>query len=164
MHIIEQGHVQPNPWTSVGDSDPLPPQHVLVSLRRFVADHAALQAHGWPVGVVVHPTDPWREHITLLAGAPMIAIVFQTFADGRGYSIARHLRDHAGYRAALWARGDILRDQIYYYRRCGFDVFDVPTGQRPEDLLAGWDDFSVAYQPTTVNPARLGGNAAYDAG
>ncbi len=46
----------------------------------------------------------------------------RSFRDGRGYSSARILRE-AGYTGELRAVGDVLVDQIFLMRRCGFDSF-----------------------------------------
>jgi uncharacterized protein (DUF934 family) len=40
-----------------------------------------------------------------------------------GYSAARILRDELGYTGELRAAGDVLVDQLWFMRRCGFDSF-----------------------------------------
>lgn len=55
---------------------------------------------------------------------PVAAIHFESFADGRGYSIARQLR-RAGYAGTLRATGDNGLDQLFYLFRCGFDQAEI---------------------------------------
>lgn len=76
-----------------------------------------------------------------------IAIAFPKFADGRGYSIARLLRQRYGWKGELRAVGQILHDQLNYLHRCGFDVLEIQEGKDPERALDAFKDFSVTYQP-----------------
>ncbi len=87
--------------------------------------------------------EPLAGDITLL---PMIAVHFPAFADGRGYSTARILRDRMGYHGELRAFGDVLRDQLFYLQRCGFSSFAIRADRSAADALASLDDFSVRYQ------------------
>ena len=50
----------------------------------------------------------------------VIAVNFAQFTDGRGYSTARLLRERYEWRGELRAIGDVLRDQLFYLARCGF--------------------------------------------
>jgi len=75
-----------------------------------------------------------------------ISIDFPKFADGRGYSAARLLREKFGYTGELRAVGDVLIDQLFYMKRCGFDTFALRDDQELEDAMAAFSTFSVAYQ------------------
>jgi uncharacterized protein (DUF934 family) len=81
----------------------------------------------------------------------LIAIEFPKFADGRGFSTARLLRERYGFNGEIRAVGSYLPDQIYYLRRCGFDVFAVPD-ERVEDALGAWAPFSEPYQGAVDQP------------
>ena len=59
-----------------------------------------------------------------LSGLQMIRIDFPSFADGRGFTIARRLR-LMGYRGRLRARGHVLADQYAMARRAGFDEVEI---------------------------------------
>lgn len=76
----------------------------------------------------------------------IIAIDFPMFTNGRGYSSAALLRTRYGYRGELRAIGDILRDQLFYLARVGFDAFAVREDRSAEAALSGFADFSVTYQ------------------
>ena len=45
---------------------------------------------------------------------PVIAINFPKFADGRGYSYARLLRERFNFEGEIRAIGDVLQDQLFY--------------------------------------------------
>ncbi|MGB0406430.1 MAG: DUF934 domain-containing protein, partial [Pseudomonadales bacterium] len=52
--------------------------------------------------------------------APALEIAFQSFKDGRGFTLARELRDRLGYQGWLRASGDLLPDQATHLRDVGF--------------------------------------------
>lgn len=59
-----------------------------------------------------------------LPPAPLIRIDFPSFADGRGFTLARLLRLQ-GCSARLRACGHILADQYAMARRAGFDEVEI---------------------------------------
>lgn len=66
----------------------------------------------------------------------LIVIPFETSADGRGFSLAKALRE-AGYGGHLRARGAVLVDQFRAALRCGFDdveISDEHAVRTPEPL------------------------------
>lgn len=85
----------------------------------------------------------------------VIALNFPAFTDGRSYSNARLLRERYGYQGELRAIGDVLRDQLFYMRRCGFDAFAVRPDKDPYEALEGLRDFSVTYQAAADEPQPL---------
>ena len=90
----------------------------------------------------VEPEDlePYLAHIDL------IAVKFPKFTDGRGYSQARLLRDRFGFKGELRATGDILRDQLLFLSRCGFDAFELKAGKDAEGALDAFAELPVRYQ------------------
>jgi uncharacterized protein (DUF934 family) len=65
----------------------------------------------------------------------MIRISFPSFNDGRGFSLARHLR-LLGYKGRLRAIGHVLADQYTMARRVGFDEVEIDAAlaaRQPED-------------------------------
>ncbi|MEX0638431.1 MAG: DUF934 domain-containing protein [Burkholderiales bacterium] len=84
-----------------------------------------------------------------------IAVRFPAFGDGRGYSIARLLRERYGYRGELRAIGEVARDHLYFMAQCGFDAFQLREGEDPREALAAFDDFSEAYQASAARPQPL---------
>ena len=49
----------------------------------------------------------------------------------------------------------MLRDQLYYLSRCGFDAFALRADQEPQKALSAFDDFSEAYQASVERPEPL---------
>ena len=86
---------------------------------------------------------------------PLIALNFPVFSDGRSYTNARDLRDHLNFQGEIRAIGDVLRDQLYYMSRCGFDAFSLRFDQDPEACLGAFKDFQTNYQSTVAEPTPL---------
>jgi len=123
----------------------IPDGPVIVPLTVWQTQRTALLARP-QIGVWLasdeHPQD-LRDDVDKLA---LIAVEFPVFTDGRGYSIAFTLRAHYGYRGELRAFGDVLRDQLFYMQRVGFDAFAVRADRDAHDALKGLGDFSESYQ------------------
>lgn len=86
---------------------------------------------------------------------PLIAVNFPKFADGRGYSIARLLRERYGFRNELRAIGDVLLDQLQFMKRCGFDSFALREDKDPAKAARCLNFFSQNYQAATDNDTPL---------
>lgn len=106
------------------------------------AGFSALTETG-PRAVDIGPdTDP-GDLAPALHTLEMIRIDFPSFADGRGFSIARRLR-LLGYRGRLRARGHVLADQYTMARRSGFDEVEINkelAARQPQDqwlMRADW--------------------------
>ncbi|MFU8865580.1 MAG: DUF934 domain-containing protein [Rhodobacterales bacterium] len=70
-----------------------------------------------------------------LDGLRIIRIPFASFADGRGFTLARRLRLR-GYTARLRASGHVIADQYAMARRAGFDEVEISAelaARQPED-------------------------------
>jgi uncharacterized protein (DUF934 family) len=85
----------------------------------------------------------------------LVAVNFPTFGDGRGYSIARLLRERYGYKGELRAIGEVVRDHLFLMASCGFDAFLLRDDQDPEEALTAFGDFSDAYQASSDRPLPL---------
>jgi uncharacterized protein (DUF934 family) len=128
---------------------------IIVPLARWTGERETLLARPGNVGVWLETdTDP-AALAPDLAGFKVVAVRFANFTDGRGYTLARLLRERYGYRGELRAIGDILRDQLYYLSRCGFDAFVLRADQNAEQALAAFDDFSEDYQVSVERPDPL---------
>ncbi len=76
---------------------------------------------------------------------PLIAVFVEKFADGRNFTLGRLLRERHGYKNELRAVGDIMRDQLYFLKRCGFNSYEVKEGRNAEEAIASLSDFSQPY-------------------
>ena len=81
-------------------------------------------------------TDP-AALIAQLAGVEMVRVDFPSFADGRGFTIARQLR-LAGYTGRLRAKGHVISDQYAMARRCGFDEVEISDELAARQPEAEW--------------------------
>ena len=86
---------------------------------------------------------------------PLIAVNFPKFGDGRGYSIARLLRERYGFKGELRATGDVLHDHLFFMEQCGFDAFALREDQNPQEALSVFDTFSDGYQTSVLRPVPL---------
>jgi len=123
----------------------VPAGKVIVPLQVWQAQRATLQQRA-DVGVWLasdERAEDLRDDVQKLA---LIAVDFPKFADGRGYSIAYHLRARLGYQGELRAIGDVLRDQMFYMQRAGFDAFAPRADKDIHAALKSLNDFSVTYQ------------------
>jgi uncharacterized protein (DUF934 family) len=127
---------------------------VIVSLARWNADRDGFEGRAGQVGLLLK-SDQEPEDIEALAQLPFIAIEFQRFTDGRGYTSARLLRDRFHYLGELRAVGDVLRDQLFYMARCGIDSFALKAGKDLEGALEAFRDFSITYQAAADDPRPL---------
>lgn len=148
--IIEDG------WTVMRDApdtaQALAP-NVIVSLPVFLAMD---EAHADAVRAVwISPDDDFEPAVPRLQALDMIAVDFPVFRDGRGYSIAKLLRTRYGWKGELRAIGDVLRDQLNYMRRCGFDAFTVRADKDIEDAMKSFSFYSVTYQASVDDPLPL---------
>lgn len=90
-------------------------------------------------------SDADPEEISLSPGLEMIRVDFPSSGDGRGFTIARHLRLR-GFSGRLRARGHLISDQYAMARRSGFDEVEISedlAARQPEaDWLfrANWKD------------------------
>ena len=65
----------------------------------------------------------------------MVRIDFPSFADGRGFTLARLLRLR-GYKGRLRARGHVIADQYAMARRSGFDEVEISADWTDNDYQA----------------------------
>lgn len=109
---------------------------VLVTDRGFAADD-----HSGPRVDLAADTDP--ADLVSPAEDGLVCIAFASFADGRGFTLARLLRLR-GYRGRLRATGHVIADQYAMARRAGFDeveISDALAARQPEDqwqMRADW--------------------------
>lgn len=67
----------------------------------------------------------------------LIAIPFPKFSDGRGFSIARRLREQ-GYKGILRATGALIPDQFAFALECGFDEVELSDEQAARQPITQW--------------------------
>lgn len=127
------------------ESAAVPEGRQIVPLQVWLAQKTRLAARG-DIGVWIASDERPEQLKEDAASLPLIAVDFPSFADGRGYSIAYNLRARLGFTGELRAIGDVLRDQLFYMSRVGFNAFATREDRSIEDALKGLSDFSEVYQ------------------
>jgi len=107
-----------------------------------------------PPDLVLEPGDDPALLAGALGEARVIAVHFPKYADGRGYSLARLLRERYGYAGELRAIGVVARDHLQLMEQCGFNAFQLREGEDAQAALAAFDDISESYQASAALPAR----------
>lgn len=155
--IMKQNSVTSDHWQVVaGDAGTVPAgEYLIVPFRLWQQEQQALAGRK-DIGVWLDSGElPLAEHAADLQQLPLIAINFPVFTDGRGFSIARLLRERFGYKGELRAIGYVLRDQLCFMKRCGFDSFALPEGTDLQAALASLQDFTEYYQTSVDQPQPL---------
>ncbi len=146
--LIRRDRVVDDDWVLLtgtpADDEAAPERRVLVPLAAWLAARETLRTRG-DVGVWLAPDDDPAPLADDIAHLPVIAVAFPAFGDGRGFSIARLLRERYGFRGELRAIGDIFQDQLFFLAECGFDAFAVRNGLDPERERAGLEVFERVY-------------------
>lgn len=150
MPLIKNGQrVADDPWRLLADDEPVPAfDPVVVPLARWQAERGRLVGRNAPVGVRLASDEHAADIAGDLDAISLVALDFPTFKDGRPYTTARLLRERYGYRGELRAVGDVLRDQLLFMHRCGFDAFELRKEADADAFDEALAAFSHVYQPT----------------
>jgi len=149
--LIDRNGPRQDHWScfqdaQAGAAPPAPGAQLILSLAQWKLHAQALLAAGARLGICLEPAEGPEEIAGLLDRVELLAVRFPAFTDGRGYSSARLLRQRYGWTGELRAVGDVLRDQMFYLARCGFDTFDLADGESVQAALAAFGDFTETYQ------------------
>ncbi len=98
------------------------------------------------VGVKINGAVEVQELVADLDKLALVAVDFPSFADGRGFSQARLLRDSYGFSGQLRAVGDVTWDRLRFMHRCGFNAYEVAEERYSEEMLAAFKEISVRLQ------------------
>lgn len=147
MPLIKNGAEIANDWAYIADGDALPETGKFsVSLGRFLALKQGQENGPLPDGVRLAPADKAEDLEPYLSELALIEIDFPKYTDGRGYSHAQLLRRRYQYAGELRAVGHVLRDQIFYMHRSGFDAYETARAGLSE-VVEALSEYSVVYQP-----------------
>ncbi|WP_020408881.1 DUF934 domain-containing protein [Hahella ganghwensis] len=158
-NMILDGNILDDQWVYLEKSDTpaqqeIPDGSVIVPLKTWLAQKETL-ATRQDLGVWLDSDEEPEDLADDIASLKLIAVNFPKFADGRGYSIARLIRERYGFKGELRAIGDVLLDQLFYMKRCGFNGFALRADRSAEKALAGLTTFSEVYQAGTDQPLPL---------
>ncbi|MEQ1518278.1 MAG: DUF934 domain-containing protein [Usitatibacteraceae bacterium] len=158
--IIRDRAIVADDWTLISAAhDPsaaLPKGKLLVPAALWLAQRNSLKSRDrQSLGVWLESNEDPAQLADSVEQLALIAVNFPKFTDGRGYSIATLLRNRYGYKGELRAIGDVLRDQLFYMQRVGFNAFALRADKSLDDALTALSDFSETYQGATDQPAPL---------
>ena len=128
---------------------------VIVPLKLWLERRDALAVRLGRTGVWLDSRDAVETIAADLRRLPLIAVRFPGFADGRGYSTARLLRERYGYTGEIRAIGDVGRDLLLNMQRCGIDAFALRDGEDMESALEAFDELPETYQASVAEPLPL---------
>ena len=155
MQIIRNRAIVEDDFVHVPDGGELPATgKPIVTLATYVAGRATLLERYPAFGVRV-TCDKLPTDIPDLLRLALIAIEFPRFSEGRGYSIARLLRDRHKFAGEIRAVGWVLRDQLFYMERCGFTAFELKPGKPLESALEAFGELSGTYQAAVDDPRPI---------
>ena len=166
--IIKDKQVVQDDWTvlrlqegETADNVDISAEKIIVPLKVWQAQRTLIGSRS-DVGVWLASDERPESLKDDIAAIPVIAVDFPKFADGRGYSIAYNLRARLNFQGELRAIGDVLRDQLFYMQRVGFNAFATRPDRNIHDALKGLSDFSDAYQTSWDQKSPLFRRVARD--
>lgn len=151
--ITSDGSIRQDNWTIVprpadGESLDVPDQPALIPADLWLAGKEHFEDRD-DIGVWLDSHDEPEMLAGVVNELPVIAVNFPKFSDGRGYSIARLLRERLNYRNELRAVGDVLLDQLQFMKRCGFDSYVLRADKDINKAARCLNFFTQGYQAAT---------------
>ena len=145
--ILKDTQVVSDNWILLDENaDSIPNGDILLSFEQWQNFPEQLSNHSGSIGVWLEGHAEIEQIIEPLLNLPLIAINFPKFADGRGFSAARLIRERYNYSGELRAIGGFIRDQLYLLKRCGFNAFQFSDENELSDAAESLKDFSENYQ------------------
>jgi uncharacterized protein (DUF934 family) len=150
-----------------GDNSPTPEQvdktkfsnsgNVILPMKVFLKHKIQLQTRlkNKEIGIWIdthEEIESFIEEIEDINAFPIFAIRLGKFADGRIFSIGSQLRTKFKYKNILRAFGDVLRDQLFFLKRTGFDSYLIREDSNANDALNALKDFTLPYQGSINDP------------
>lgn len=152
--IIKDGKVIDDQWQLVAsDATDIPAGKVIIPLSLWNTHKASLNDRE-ALGIWLDSDESPELIADCVNAFAVIAINFPAFADGRGFSYGRELRDRHQYQGELRAIGGFIVDQLYFLKRCGFNAFALQTTD-PQSALGSFNDFTDSYQACIDQPTPL---------
>jgi len=149
MPLLKEGRVVEDLWTPLPEDAALTPEgDLIVSLERWQAEGDSLQTRNGRLGLRLRSDQSPAEIAGDLKHFDLVALEFPRFGDGRAYSYARLLRERYGFTGELRAVGNVLRDQLLFMLRCGFDAFEIDAENAAQAWQEAMSEISLWYQPT----------------
>jgi|TARA_R110002074_G_scaffold373069_1_gene548722 uncharacterized protein (DUF934 family) len=147
MTLIRNKQVQTDHWHYLKEASHLINTPIIVDLEYWQANKDTLINKDIHLGLKIFGDTAPATFAGDLIYFKLIAIEIPSFVDGRGYSLARILREFYHYSGELRAIGDIQPDQALYLTRVGFDALELENDDLASLAIDKLGAFSVFYQP-----------------
>jgi uncharacterized protein (DUF934 family) len=150
--LLKHGEFIPNPWIIAEEG-----------AAEIINDYTLVHVNDWPqaaqsgkiCGVWLAVDNNLDQLPSVLKNIPVIAIKFPAFMDGRGFSLARQLREQKNYDGELRAIGQFFQDQVFMMKRCGFDAYLVPEDADIDSYKTTFGLLTDYYQAAVDEPRPL---------
>ncbi len=124
---------------------------IILPLPIWLAKKDALSARmaSGEIGILIATHEPIEQlNVAFpdLNVLPLIAVYIERFADGRNFTLGNWIRTRYGFKNELRAVGDVLRDQLFFLKRSGYDSYLIRSDRNAQEAIASLNDFSQPYQ------------------
>ena len=156
--IIKDNHIIEDQWNLIRLTDEGmlpsfgPDEDVIVPLACWLDAPERWKNRTGKTGIWLSPSDEPEQLAPFLKECPVIAVDFPGFTDGRGYSLARLLRERYSYAGEIRAVGELWEDVIQALWRVGFNAFEVRQGKSIESCLKVLSISAERYQSDFRQP------------
>ncbi|MGB0507527.1 MAG: DUF934 domain-containing protein [Pikeienuella sp.] len=147
MTLRDDSGIIPDNWTFAEAGEALSGPTILSLVDAVTRDLSGVAASD--LGLHIDHDTETADLPTWFDKVSLISVNFPNFANGRGFSIARRLREQ-GFSGRLRATGHLIADQYAYLRACGFDEVKVSEKLSNRQPQAHWDaaakSMTIGYQ------------------
>jgi len=145
MHLLDRNGTKKDVWV-LSEDGTADAEHIIVSVAHLEQALAG-NGRGRHIGVTIANHIRFAELEPHLAEIDLVSIRFPSYGDGRGFSIAKQLRN-AGFKGILRASGPLIADQFAYAMACGFDEIEVPDAHAARQPIEQWLKAAVSISQT----------------
>jgi len=146
MRLIKNSNLVDTDWVFTNQADYSPRgEKQILPFKIFAENPSLYYSSQTPLGVQIKADCDLEEISRYFSKISLIVIEFTSFADGRGFSIARRLRDSFGYRGEIWAGGHLFADQYPLAVQCGIDAVVIDESLLQRQPLAHWQEAISAH-------------------
>jgi uncharacterized protein (DUF934 family) len=145
MPLLDRNGAKDDAWVFSEDV-PAETEQIIVAFAHL-KEALAGNGRGRRIGVAIANTVKLAELLPHLAEIELVSIAFPASGDGRGFSMAKQLRN-AGFKGMLRASGPLIADQFAYALACGFDEIELPDAHAERQPVEQWLKASNAISQT----------------
>jgi uncharacterized protein (DUF934 family) len=124
---------------------------IILPLTVWIAqkEHLSTRMQKGEIGIEItthEPIEALADAFDNINNLPLIAVFVERFADGRIFTLGNWLRTRYGFKNELRAVGDVLRDQLFFLKRSGFNSYLIRADRNAAEAIESLNDFTQPYQ------------------